>query len=369
MIEFDARASWPRLSANEAEPAHASFDLDLLGALGHRNGWVAHTARSYREDLALFWRYLVETLGEAADPLGADPRRLRAYAAWLGGRYAPSTVARRLASLRSFYKFHRRRGTLAADPAGGLRNPKQPKRLPEPLRADQVVALLDSIPTDHPLGLRDRAMFETLYGGGLRVGELVGLDLADLDLGEGIARVRGKGRRERLAPLGPAATEVLSLWMAERIPEKAGEMAIFLNRYGRRLTARSVGRIFEGYLRGRDLDLGSSPPHLAPLVRDPPAGRRGRPPQRPGAFGPPPTDDHPDLHARQPGAAPRRLPRRAPPRLTPASADFPACAPCLRDATSPPCPRPPGLLRSSLGRRRPRDGSAPARRGCPVDGS
>lgn len=220
-----------------------------------------HTVRSYGEDLSLFWQYLTEAEGPLADPLAATARRLRAYSAWLSGRgYAPSTVARRLASLRSFFRFHRRRGALAADPSGGLRNPKQPKRLPEPLRVDQVVGLLDAIPTDDSFGVRDRAMFETLYGGGLRVSELVGLDLADLDLGEAVARVRGKGRRERLAPIGDSASEAIGRWLSVRAAERAGEPAVFLNRYGRRLTARSVGRLFETYLKGRDLD-GHSSPH------------------------------------------------------------------------------------------------------------
>jgi len=231
-----------------------------LSHLRDEKGASAHTLRSYGDDLSLFWRYLEQCLGERADPLSVDSRRLRAYSAWLSGQgYAASTVARRLASLRSFYRFHRRRGAVAADPAGGLRNPKQPKRLPEPLRVDQVVALLDAIPTDDALGLRDRAMFETLYGGGLRVSELVGLDLTDLDLDEEVARVRGKGRRERLAPIGPTACGAIRNWLAARAPERPGEPALFLNRYGRRLSVRSVGRNFEGYLKGRDLSLGSSP--------------------------------------------------------------------------------------------------------------
>lgn len=232
----------------------------FLSHLREQKGSSPHTIRSYGDDLGVYWQYLTEISGENADPMAVDARRLRAYSAWLSGRgYAASTIARRLASLRSFYKFHRRLGTVASDPAGGLRNPKQPARLPQPLRVDQVVALLDAIPTADALGVRDRAMFETLYGGGLRVSELVGMDLADLDLDGELARVRGKGRRERLSPIGPMAVAWLRRWIAARAPERADEPAVFLNRYGRRLTTRSVGRLFEGYLKGRDLDLGSSP--------------------------------------------------------------------------------------------------------------
>ena len=239
---------------------HEAF-TSFLSGLRDEKGASPHTVRSYGEDLAVFWEFLSANGTTRPDPLAATPKTLRAYSAWLSGRgYAPSTIARRLASLRSFYKFGRRRGTIEVDPSAALRNPKQPKRLPEPLRADQVADLLDAIPTDDALGLRDRAMFETLYGGGLRVGELVGLDLPDLDLEQGVARVRGKGRRERLAPLGVSAVSAIGRWLAVRAPAGPGEAALFLNCYGARLSARSVGRLFEDYLKGRDLD-GRSSPH------------------------------------------------------------------------------------------------------------
>ena len=113
---------------------------------------------------------------KGADPRAVDPGRLRRYSAWLSGQgYAPSTVARRLASLRSYFRYLRREGVVESDPAAGLRNPKQARRLPRLLRVDEVIRLLDAVPTETPLGLRDRAMLETLYGGGLRVSELVGL--------------------------------------------------------------------------------------------------------------------------------------------------------------------------------------------------
>ena len=148
---------------------------------------------------------------------------------------------------------------MRADPAGGLRNPKQPKRLPRPLRVDEVVGLLDAIPTSSSLGTRDRAMFETLYGGGLRVSEVVGLDVSDVDRDGELARVRGKGKRERMAPLGPVAISWIGTWLLERHPKTPSDSALFLNRYGTRLTTRSVGRIFEGYLQRRGVDLGASP--------------------------------------------------------------------------------------------------------------
>jgi integrase/recombinase XerC len=222
-----------------------------------------HTLRSYENDLELFVVFLAEVQGvdvSLADPMDIDAKRLRRYSAWLSSRdYAASTVARRLASLRSFFRYHRRQGTLTGDPAGGLRNPKQPKRLPKLLRVDEIVAFLDHLPTDTPLGVRDRAMYETLYGGGLRVSELVGLNLDDLDPEQLLVRVRGKGRRERLCPIGPMAFAWLLRWVPLRVPEQAGEPALLLNRFGNRLTARSVGRLLEEHLTAQGLDPAASP--------------------------------------------------------------------------------------------------------------
>jgi integrase/recombinase XerC len=226
---------------------------------GERNA-SAHTIRSYAEDLGLFDAFLRETAGDEADPTGAEARQLRRYTAWLSARgYAPSTIARRLASLRSFYRYHRRQGRIAHDPAGGLRNPKQPRRLPRPLAVAEVIRLLDAIPTGDALGVRDRALFETLYGGGLRVSELVGLDLDDLDAEQLLVRVRGKGRRERLCPIGGTAMTWVAHWLPLRAPKHVGEPAVFLNRFGGRLTARSVGRLLDDYLAAQGLDPAASP--------------------------------------------------------------------------------------------------------------
>jgi integrase/recombinase XerC len=210
-----------------------------------------------------FETFLAESLGvEPADvdPNSVAPKRLRRYSAWLASRgYAPGTIARRLASLRSFYKYQRRRGAIASDPSAVLRNPKQPKRLPKLLRVDEVVRLLDGLPLDTALDVRDRAMFETLYGGGLRVSELVGLNLDDFDQEQGLVLVRGKGRRERLCPIGDMANLWIARWRPLRAPKRSGEPALFLNRFGTRLTARSVGRLLEEHLVAQGLDPAASP--------------------------------------------------------------------------------------------------------------
>jgi len=218
-----------------------------------------HTMRSYENDLCLFERFLEET-GVPDPPTAADASRLRRYSAWLASQgYAASTVARRLASLRSYFRFLRRSGELDADPTAALRNPKQPKRLPRLLGVDEVIRLLDGIPIDTELGTRDRAMFETLYGGGLRVGELVGLDLDDVDLELDLVRVRGKGRRERLSPVGVMASHWIRLYLNLRQPAEPAERALFLNRYGNRLSARSVGRLLEDHLARAGLGDDASP--------------------------------------------------------------------------------------------------------------
>ncbi len=227
---------------------HRSIN-DFIGHLRMERQASVHTLRCYEDDLALYSTYLLEVGGEEMDPSCVDSVRLRRYSAWLMGRgYAPSTVARRLASLRSYFRFLRRKGLVKSDPSAGLRNPKQAQRLPRLLRVDEVIRLLESVPVDTEPGIRDRAMLETLYGGGLRVGELVGLNLEDIDGDQELVRVRGKGRRERLCPIGTLATEWLRRWLALRRPKAAREPAVFLNQRGTRLTTRSVGRLLESHL-------------------------------------------------------------------------------------------------------------------------
>jgi integrase/recombinase XerC len=240
-------------------PAATAF----LEHLSRERNASAHTIRSYGDDLELFCRYLTQVEGAEADPTASDPKRLRSYTVWLNAQgYAPSTIARRLACLRSFYKYARRQGSVTVDPAAALRNPKQPKRLPRPMRVDEVVAFLDGIAVGEPAGVRDRALFETLYGGGLRVSEAVGLDAADLDLDGQAVRVRGKGRRERVCPVGPMAALWLGRWLPLRTPASPAESAVFLNRFGGRLTTRSVGRLLHDHLLAQGGDPAFSPHSL-----------------------------------------------------------------------------------------------------------
>jgi len=224
------------------------------------------TVKSYREDLSALAGYLAEARGGTAPPPGAiSVLELRGYVAALHeAGYAKTTVARRLASMRSFFRFGQREGWVKNNPARPLRNPRKPRKLPHFLSTDEIGRLLEAPPADQPLGLRDRAILETMYSAGLRVSELVGLNQSDLDFAAGVVRVRGKGRRERLAPIGSYAARALKRWLAVRRlsprEPQGPESPVFLNKFGRRLSTRSVGRMLEKYLRQTGLD-GRTTPH------------------------------------------------------------------------------------------------------------
>lgn len=221
------------------------------------------TGKSYREDFQTFVRFLTQ-LGSSSDSLPEPSeigiKHLRRYGPWLTSEgFSARTIARKLASLRSFFRYMRRQELILQNPAESLKNPKQPKRLPNPMTESQVVSFLDGIVPDSVIAVRDRTMFETLYGGGLRVSELVGLDLADLQVEEAALLVRGKGKRERLCPIGRTAMDWIVLWMSYRAPKAAAEPALFLNWQGTRLTSRSVGRSLEQRLAQAGLTKIASP--------------------------------------------------------------------------------------------------------------
>jgi len=223
------------------------------------------TIKSYREDLIDMADFLVDSQGRTS--LRHDditPRDLRGYVAALHeAGYARSSISRKLASLRSFYKFAQRQELATTNPAKPLRNPRGQRKLPHFLTSDEVERLLNSPPRDEVLGLRDRAILETMYSAGLRVSEVVGLNDGDIDLEEGLARVRGKGRKERLSPLGRFAVAALQKYAYHRersVKEPAGKNApVFVNRFGRRLTTRSVARMLEKYIQQTGLDQRTTP--------------------------------------------------------------------------------------------------------------
>jgi len=226
------------------------------------------TVKSYREDLTALADYLTEARsGRSPKPDEITVLELRGYLAALHeAGYAQSTIARRLASLRSFFRFGQREEWVQNNPAKPLRNPRKPRSLPHVLSSADVGRLLQAPPADEPLGLRDRAILETMYSAGLRVSEVVGLDRGDLDFEAGVLRVRGKGRKERLAPIGSFAVRALRRWFRVCTPsprEPTGPDApVFVNRFGRRLTTRSVARMLDKYLRQAGLDRRTTPHSL-----------------------------------------------------------------------------------------------------------
>ena len=230
------------------------------------------TIKSYREDLTALADYLSEARGgQCPEPAGVGVLELRGYVAALHeAGYARTTIARRLASLRSFFRFGQREGWAKSNPAKPLRNPRPGRSLPHFLSAADVGRLLAAPPDNAPLGCRDRAILETMYSAGLRVSEVVGLNRGDVDLDAGILRVRGKGRRERLSPVGSYAVRALRRWLAlcrlhpRELAAPGGYPAApaFVNRFGHRLTVRSVARMLEKYLRQTGLDRRTTPHSL-----------------------------------------------------------------------------------------------------------
>jgi integrase/recombinase XerC len=237
---------------------------DYLRHLGLEKNASAHTVKSYREDLTQAVTFFREKGGAAIRPEQVNTRLLRSFLAWLHDQgYARTTISRRIAAVRSWFRFLCRQGTVEKNPADGLRGPKLDRKLPHFLNRADVDRLIAAPPADTSLGLRDRAILETLYSAGLRVSELVGLELGDVDLAEGIATVRGKGRRERLALLGDAARQAILKWLDARsgLLEGLGRRSevVFLNKNATPLSTRSVGRLLVKYLRQMGMDPRTTP--------------------------------------------------------------------------------------------------------------
>lgn len=224
----------------------------------------ALTIKSYHEDLESLLEYLRDYAGGIPPIDAVTVAVLRGYVAYLHEcNYARTTMARRLACLRSFYRYCCREGLATTNPAKVLRTPRAGRRLPHFLSTEQVARLLEAPPANQVLGLRDRAILETLYSAGLRVAELASLNVESWDKDAGVLRVVGKGRKERFAPIGRYAAIALTRWLEVRQPDLRApaiqQAAMFLNKRGRRLTTRSVGRLLEKYIRQTGLDKLTTP--------------------------------------------------------------------------------------------------------------
>jgi integrase/recombinase XerC len=225
-----------------------------------------HTLRAYRNDLAQYAAFLA---GQGAAVVPSSPALVRAFLARAAGTCGATSLGRKLSAIRSLYRFLVRDGAAQVNPARGVASPRRPKRLPQALREEEAAALVEApARLAGPLALRDRAFLELLYASGLRVSELVGLDLGDLDLGQCIVRVLGKRRKERVVPFGRSAREALARYLDGARPALAAGPdgaraggAVFLNWRGGRLTSRSVARRIERWVLAAGL-----PRHVHPHV-------------------------------------------------------------------------------------------------------
>jgi integrase/recombinase XerC len=274
----------------------ASLVQQFINYLRAERHFSPHTAKCYAADLQQFCGYLcllspkhrsgdgngnghegagidLSKVAPPAEVSGEDLNRrlllvetddVRSFMSLLrDNNYCKSTVARKLATLRSFYKFLVRRGYLNSNPVAPIRTPKQDKRLPKCLEVEQIEKLLSNPDTSTLLGARDRAMLETLYSTGMRVSELIALNISDVDLSNSAVRVAGKGKKRRIIPLGPGAVQAILHYLDLRrnSPRSANfdSDALFINKHGQRLSTRSVRRKLDKYLLEAGLDLSVSP--------------------------------------------------------------------------------------------------------------
>jgi integrase/recombinase XerC len=218
-------------------------------------GVSVHTLRAYRKDLEEFSR---SVLGE---PGKVDVIDLRGFiASQIQKGLSKTTVSRRLSSVRSFFRFLYREGYRKSNPAKLVSNPKLPKLLPRFLSVDDAFSLVEKPQGIGFIPARDRAILELLYSSGLRVSELSGIDTDDMSLRESLIKVKGKGKKERIVPIGSKALDAMKSYIVERMLKKSREKALFLNRTGKRLTERGVRRVVVKYARAIALH-GSIGPH------------------------------------------------------------------------------------------------------------
>lgn len=223
----------------------------------------AHTVRAYEADAAQFLAFAARARGVRASdlrPADLDAEAVRAYLADLNRRgLSRATVARRLAGVRAFVRYLRREGALDRDPAALVAAPRLDRTLPVCLGEAEMVRVLEAPDETTALGRRDRAILELLYASGLRLSELVGLDLDDVNLRARAVRVLGKGGKERIVPFNRSAERALRAWLADRAAIARDAAAVFVNARGTRLSGRSVHRLVRAYAARARARAGTSP--------------------------------------------------------------------------------------------------------------
>ena len=235
-----------------------------LTHIEHDRNFSAQTLRAYRNDLH---QYLSFLNAEGCRSFGDVTRLLlRKFLAFQKKQdYSKTTIARKFVSIRSFYKFLCREGVLEFNPVESIRTPKLNRNLPEFMSINETETLLNIPDLNTLLGIRDSAMMETLYSTGMRVSELAGLDVSDVDFSGGVVKVKGKGKKERLLPIGNHALNAIQTYMDKRNSGSSvrvssrNSKALFLNNRGGRLTERSVARMLEKYVKKAGMNLKISP--------------------------------------------------------------------------------------------------------------
>ena len=213
--------------------------------LSDERNYSEHTVKAYRGDLENFRDFFLK---EEKKIENADIATINAYVSTLYGKNSPASVERKISAVRSFFSYLVKKDIVAQNPAKLVRTPKKEKHLPVFLSVDEVFNLVDvKDPERSPLRVRDRAILELLYSSGLRVSELAGTTLADLSMGEAIIRVRGKGNKERIVPVGSKALSALGEYLDIREKLKPASDRIFLNSRGGGITTRSLARIIKKY--------------------------------------------------------------------------------------------------------------------------
>jgi integrase/recombinase XerD len=251
--------------APAAPPGIEGEILDFLAYLELERGLSRNTLEAYRSDLLQFGEFLHRRGLSLADTQHGDIAGFLSELAAGGAErppVAPATLARKVAALRSFYRHLRREGVLEHDPTAELRGPPKTRTLPRVLSREEVARLLNEPRGAGPRALRDRALLEVMYACGLRASEAIGLELADVDLEEGVLCARGKGSKERLVPIGSQAVAALRAYYRSGRPALLGvgsESRLFVNSRGTRLTRQGLYKIVQGHARRVGLEEKMSP--------------------------------------------------------------------------------------------------------------
>ena len=254
----------PAATENETQSVDMDFEAEFVKYLRYERNMSPETIRAYEKDLHQFMRFFCKETPEIPHPASITTLQVREFLAELTERnYKKTTIVRKLATIRSFYKFLMRKGHITTNPLTSIETPKVEKKLPHFLSVEEVEKLLNAPQGDNFQSCRDRAILETLYSTGLRVSELTALNVGDLDFSVGAIKARGKGRKERMVPVGSFALQAIKRYVESRAqthkPDEKDPDALFLNRFGARLSSRSIRKILDKYIKVTGLSTKTSP--------------------------------------------------------------------------------------------------------------